>query len=166
MTAEQPERATTRVVRHPHNPYWCQQHDNPHPIYRADWDQALADGHVTIEHLQARIEGMLHHARQTEGPIGFDADWFIIALTAAGIRMNDSIRFDIRTHDHDPPHAHIVVKGEPKLALTINLQTATIVEELPGGMSKTGRHIERFVRDHQNQFLELWSSYQSSEPGA
>ncbi len=152
MTADRPQPAAPEGSRHPDNPYWCQQHDHPHPIYRADWEQALADGYVTIEHLQARIEGMLHHARQTAGPIGFDADGFIIALTAAGIRMNDSIRFDIRTHDHEPPHAHIAVKGEPRLNLTINLQTAMIIEDLPDGMSRTGRRIESFVRDNQQRF--------------
>lgn len=151
------------MSRHPDNPHWCQVHDQPHPIERGEWEAAAAAGFVTTEHVQARIDGMLHHALRLDGPIGYDADGFMISLTAAGIRVDDRIRIDIRTHDHNPPHAHIVVRGEPQLALKVNLETATLMGAMPRGMSKTGKKIEQFVRENQPRLLELWSSYRQSE---
>lgn len=151
------------MTRHPDNPFWCAVHDNPKSIARHEWDDAVAAGFVTPEHLAARVRGMLSHAMDIAGAAGYDADGFMISLTAAGFRMSDRIRIDVRSHDHDPPHAHIVVKGEPGLDVRVNLETATLIDAMPAGMAKLGRRIEAFVAENRVTMLGTWATYRASD---
>lgn len=149
------------MSRHPGNPYWNHELDIPIVIYRQDWDQASIDGHVTEEHVLERVQGILRHARgpQAGDVVAYDADGFISALIAEGIRTKDNIQIRINPDDHWPRHAHIIIPGDPKQRLTINLDTLTIDQELPDGWSKKGRAIEEATRQNLDLLLRWWDKY-------
>ena len=145
------------VSRHPDNPFWHQQNDQAIVIYRQDWDEAVAGGYVTTEHILIRLAGMMENALgpQEVDFVAYDEDGFIVALTAEGI-WKDGIQIRVNPDDHDPPHAHIIVPGE-KMKLTINLLDMTIDQDLPDGWSKKGKSIEAFTRKNQYKLLGWWA---------
>ncbi|MFD1848011.1 hypothetical protein [Arthrobacter flavus] len=74
------------MSKHPGNPYWCQTHDNPTGIYtRGDWDEAVAGGHITPEHVWERLYRIAIGEFGVMGPAGYDEDGFFLSLTAEGL---------------------------------------------------------------------------------
>jgi hypothetical protein len=146
------------VSTHPDNPFWNQATDKAVVIYRHDWDQAVSDGHVTPDHVAQRLLGIMQHAYGVHDDdfVAYDADGFIVALIAEGLRMSNGLRLDIFPGDHNPPHAHIKIPGQSG-KLTIDLETFEIQEQLPDGWSGRGRKIEKEARAKAEELAALWN---------
>lgn len=147
------------VSTHPNNPYWDQQADQPIVIYRHDWDEALADGFVTREHIVLRLLGIVQHAYGVHDGdfVAYDEDGFVSALIAEGLPMSNGVKLEIYSGDHNPPHAHIKIPGVSRGRLTINLETFKIEQQLPDGWSKKGRQIEKEALANVAKLTEWWN---------
>ena len=148
-----------QVSRYPGNPYWHHATDSPIEIYRQDWDEAVSAGYVTAEHIAVRVAGMIQHAFGIhEGDAAaYDADGFIVSLTAERLNLGNGVALVIHAGDHDPPHAHVVIPGLKLKRLTLNLAALEIEQDLPSGWSKKGRKTRREARDHIETLTSWWN---------
>jgi hypothetical protein len=153
------------VSTHPNNPYWDQQADQPIVIYRQDWDEALADGFVTREHIALRLLGIVQYAYGVHDGdvVAYDEDGFVSALIAEGLPMSNGVKLEIYSGDHNPPHAHIKIPGVSRGRLTINLETFKIEQQLPDGWSKKGRQIEKEALANIAKLTEWWNKNRGPE---
>lgn len=110
---------------HPNNPYGNQQTDQPIVIYRQDWNEALADGFVTGEHIALRLLAVVQHAYGVHDGdvVAYDVDGFVSALIAEGLPMSNGVKLEIYSGDHNPPHTHIKIPGVSGGRLTRSLPT-------------------------------------------
>lgn len=60
---------------------------------------------------------MLDRAFESPGPIVWDADGFMLYSTD-GLRLEGGVAARVHPDDHEPPHAHLEVPGQPRLKLT------------------------------------------------
>lgn len=149
------------MSKHPGNPFWNQEEDVPMTLFtQADWDEAETGGFITAAHVLDRLERMLEHALGNENPnAAFDEEGFFISLVAEGFR-HDGIRLTVNTNDHDPPHCHVLVKGEPGKKLRINLTTGEFMDDVPKKIQPQSKRILAMFAKNQDALSEIWTSYQ------
>lgn len=159
-------RESSSVSAYPGNPYWNHLTDQPIVIYRQDWDEAVASGFVTREHVALRIRGIIQHAYGVHDGdvVAYDEQGFVTALTAEGLSMSNGVRLEIYSGDHNPPHAHIKIPGLEHERITINLETFEIEQQLPDGWSKKGRRVEKEARANADKLITWWNKNRG--PGA
>ncbi|WP_433592534.1 hypothetical protein [Nocardia sp. CA-145437] len=145
------------MSRHPDNPYWSQTDDKPIMIgSRRVWAEAEAAGYLTAEHVFARLHAIAMHEMDGEGPVAYDADGFVTALTAEGIRLQGGVTLTVHTRDHQPPHAHITFTTDPSIDLRINLQTGELMNAIPKGRAKMVKHACALVVEHHDLLANWW----------
>lgn len=147
------------MSRYPDNPYWCQKHDRPLQLWRNDWDQAVDEGHLTVEHVLQRFLNIAAYEFGNGADMGFDEAGFRIALTADGMRLEHGISLHVYPNDHPPPHVHVRVRSDPSLKPRVNLESGQLMDPVPPGMSKKVRQIRSYVRDHHNQLAAWWAKH-------
>lgn len=110
--------------------------DEPAPsrsvLTRADWDEAVVAGTLTPRDAVARLHRIAVHEFGREGAAGYDADGFVVSLTAEGLRLEGGVTLVINPHDHPPPHVHVKRPGETDIR--INLETGDVLGALPRGV--------------------------------
>ena len=152
------------MSRHPDNPYWCDNHDQPIMIQtREDWDKALAQGYLTPEHLISRLENIATHHFGQEGAIGFDDEGFVVSLVAGSIEVECGVKIRVNPLDHDPPHAHIELRSHPGAKLRINLVTGALMDSVPKGLSaRKVRDLQAAVIENGARLRGMWAEYQDA----
>lgn len=151
------------MSKHPANPYWCQQHDQPIVILtRSDWDGAAQQGFLTTEHILDRLAGILGHALGD----GFDEEGFLTALVADGHRLTHGVTVRLCTRDHPPPHIHVEVRGQPRLHLRLDLHTGDLLagQNAPPGLGTQLRVAREYLIGHQEQLLARWDEVAAASP--
>lgn len=157
------------MSKHPNNPLWNDATDSPWVIEnQEDWDEAVAEGNLTAEHVLARLEAMVRVAydQPTDGGAAYDEEGFIRALVAAGIQ-GEGFRVQLHPNDHDPPHAHFVDPGEPKNEVRLSLQTGDPLagESVPVGTKKKLGKAKALIGQNRDLLMDWWSDYQASQSG-
>lgn len=149
------------MSRHPGNPWWHQTQDAATAIFtRSEWDQALAGGFVTPEHVMIRLKNSLDHAFDNESHAGYDEDGFFVSLTAAGLRVEGGLTLIVYPNDHVPAHAHVSIKGHPEWKLRIDLRTAEFLDPMPKGLSsKKLNGFRRIVLENHGVLARWWEDY-------
>lgn len=105
---------------------------------------------------------MLEHALGNENPnAAFDEEGFFISLVAAG-KKHDGITLQVNTNDHNPPHCHVLVKGEPGKKLRIDLTTGEFMDDVPKKIKTQTKRIKALFVENQDALSELWDSYQGN----
>ena len=73
------------------------------------------------------------------------------------VGISHSIRFEIRTHDHPPPHFH-AEDVQSELDVRVELESCTIYREPKGKnkKKKTLKKIEEWCIKNQDELKEVW----------
>lgn len=154
------------MSRYPGNPLWS--HDNDVPVVimtRRDWDEAIAAGHVTPEHVLVRLKNIADYAFDNISAIGYDSEGFVTALTAEGLPRPGGVTLYVYTHDHPPPHVHIKLRDHPDVKLRISLETGEYLDTAPRGLStKKLRGFQRAVRECHPILAGWWENYHGGDP--
>lgn len=149
--------------RHPDNPYWCQNHDLPKAICtRAEWDDAVATGFLTVEHVMLRLKNIADYefgGETAAGPGVYDAEGFLMSLTSAGVKLEGGITLQVNPNDHPPPHVHVKIKAEPRIKLRVRLDTAEPMDPLPDGWAKKLRGFQTVIRENHAVLAGWWEEY-------
>lgn len=149
------------MSKHPGNPFWDHEQDVPITLFtQADWDEAEAGGFITADHVLDRFGRMLEHALGNGNPnAAFDEEGFFISLVAKGIKQ-DGITLTVNTDDHNPPHCHVLVKGEPGKKLRIDLSTGEFMDDVPKKIQPQKKRIKAMFAKNQDALSEIWAGYQ------
>jgi hypothetical protein len=146
------------MSRHPGNPYWCDEHDNPVAIMNQDdWDAAQASGHLTVEHVLLRLQDMLEYQFGSGAEMGLDENGFIVALVADGWRLDGGVTVHIFPNDHPPPHVHVRFRSDPKRQLRLAIESGEVLgADIPRGWAKKVRKVSAFVVTSQDLLMNRW----------
>jgi hypothetical protein len=149
------------MSKHPDNPHWCQNHDQPFVIKsRAEWDEAEEAGYITPEHVFIRLKNIADHIFENESSMGFDDDGFVISLVAGAITLEGGLKLRVWPNDHPPPHVHIEIRAHPEWTIRVNLETVALMDELPSGLSaKQFRGFLATIRESQPMLADWWETY-------
>lgn len=155
------------MTRHPGNPYWDGSSDRPKAIFtRADWDAAEASGYITPEHVERRLANIVDYAFDTMTFGGFDEDGFYLSLVADGLAVPGGITMHVYGNDHPPPHAHITLKGDPRVNVRIDLTTGEFIGDPPRGLpGKKLRKFKTVVLENHELLAELWEKHHGETVG-
>lgn len=130
---------------------------------REEWDRALAQGHITPEHLISRLENIATHHFGREGAIGFDDEGFVVSLVAGSILVECGVKIRVNPLDHDPPHAHVELRSHPGVKFRINLVTGALMDPVPKGLSaKKVRDLQAAVHENGARLAGMWAEYQGA----
>jgi len=148
------------MSRYPGNPWWCQVHDTPRAILtQFEWEEASEAGHLTLEHVLARLEFMLEWEIGNGSALGLDEEGFFRALTADRWQVEGALSVVMRSHDHPPPHVHVYVRGDRHRKLRINIETGELMDDrVPDGWARKLKRASEFVMQNRSLLLEAWSA--------
>jgi hypothetical protein len=123
---------------------------------RADWEEAVADGWLTRNHVEARLHNLAVRDFGELGPVGYDDEGFITSLVAEGMTVEKIGHFSVHTDDHDPPHVHVRPFGS-QINLRFSLETGELLDELPPGVkSKRLKAIKAALIENRDRFGRWW----------
>lgn len=157
------------MSKYPDNPLWCQNHDQPYAILsQRDWDDAATAGHLTPEHVLARLRNALEFEFGRGAEMGFRADGFYNALVADATQHEGGITVVLHPNDHPPPHVHVRFRSDPNLDLRMSIETGELLDNnAPVGWSKRIRKATRIILDQTDLLMERWTEMQASvQPSA
>lgn len=149
------------MAKYPDNPFWNDERDVPVLITsQHDWDEAVAGGYLTAEHVQLRLELMLEFEFGNGADLGFNEEGFLNALTSAGTRFEGGLKISIYPEDHDPPHAHIEFRSDPKHEFRLDLDTGELLrgDTIPPGGAKKLKRAKAVLAEHGPTFKAQWAS--------
>jgi hypothetical protein len=93
------------------------------------------------------------------GGVQYDEDGFQRAIVAAGWQVDDC-RMQLHSNDHEPPHLHFFLKGDPNHEIRISLETG---EPLPGEdltpelRKRLRKKVVPFMSVNKAMLLEKWA---------
>ncbi|MFP4512466.1 MAG: DUF4160 domain-containing protein [Acidimicrobiales bacterium] len=152
------------MTKYPNNPLWCQRHDRPYAILtRRDWDDAVASGHLTTEHVLVRVENALDYEFGRGAELGLDEDGFYRALVADGSHHEGGISIVLHPNDHPPPHVHIRFRSDPSIDLRMSIETGELLDgTAPPGWAKRVRKATGIVRGQSELLMTRWAEMQAA----
>jgi hypothetical protein len=122
---------------------------------RADWERGLNEGWLTRQEVDDRLFRLALHEFGDQDEDGYDDEGFFVSLTAAGLRVNDSVTLRVWSNDHEPPHVHVERRG--KQGFRLYLDTAEVYGELPGGVkSKELQFLQAALLENREELGEWW----------
>lgn len=157
------------MSRHPDNPKWCQNHDRPYEILsQSEWDEAEAAGHITPDHVLARVRNAVEYALGNGAETGLDKDGFYAALVADGMQLAGGIKVDIYPNDHPPPHVHVTFNADRRKDFKLSIETGELLgPEAPEGWAKRLRTASKIVLEFKPFLQPRWDEMQASvQPSA